>query len=163
IEGAIVYGPPRGAEATFVRVDSWLGSQAAIEVENARRELLGRFLAAFGPATPYDFAKWSGITASDSRRLVESSGDDLVRVSVDGAAAWILRADVARLSEAELEADRVKMLGAFDSFLLAHATKEHLVDARFYKRVYRPQGWISPVVLRGGSIVGVWFPEAAGK
>src|SRR5262249_23848401 len=28
IEGAIFYGPPRGAEATFVRVDRWLGSQA---------------------------------------------------------------------------------------------------------------------------------------
>ena len=25
IEGAIVYGPPRGAEATFVRADTWIG------------------------------------------------------------------------------------------------------------------------------------------
>jgi hypothetical protein len=25
--------------------------------------------------------------------------------------------------------------------------------------VYRRQGWISPVVLLGGKVVGVWFPN----
>jgi hypothetical protein len=57
----------------------------------------------------------------------------------------------------------VRLLGPFDSFLLAHATKEHLVEPRHYKRVYRPQGWISLVVLRGASIVGVWFPKTSGR
>lgn len=27
------------------------------------------------------------------------------------------------------------------------------------KRVYRSQGWISPVVLQAGRIIGVWFPK----
>jgi len=162
IEGLIVYGPPRGAEATFVRTDSWLGPQPSIAAEPARAELLRRFLAAFGPATPQDFSKWSGLTAADAKRLVEASGRELAAVSVAGAAGWILREDLPALAASILDADRVRLLGAFDSFLLAHATKEHLVDARFYKRVYRPQGWISPVVLRGGTIVGVWFPETEG-
>jgi uncharacterized protein YcaQ len=163
IEGLIVYGPPRGAEATFVRVDKWLDPQPVLGIDEARAELLRRFLAAFGPATAHDFAKWSGIKTSDAKRLVESSGDELAQVSVDGAPGWILRKDLDALTHGELDPDVVKLLGAFDSFLLAHATKEHLVDARFYKRVYRPQGWISPVVLRGGTIIGVWFPETAGK
>ncbi len=54
-------------------------------------------------------------------------------------------------------------MGAFDPFLLAHATKGHLVERKYYKRVYRPQGWISPVVMRGGTIVGVWFPKRTEK
>lgn len=41
--------------------------------------------------------------------------------------------------------------------------KEHLVEPKHYKRVSRPQGWISPVVLRGASIIGVWFPTTSGK
>jgi uncharacterized protein YcaQ len=163
IEGLIVYGPPRGAEATFVRVDKWLGKRPAVGVDEARLELLRRFLSAFGPATPHDFAKWSGIRTSEAKRVVESAADELAHVSVDGAPGWIMRKDVAALTRSELDPDAVMLLGAFDSFLLAHATKEHLVDARFYKRVYRPQGWISPVVLRGGTIIGVWFPETAGK
>jgi winged helix DNA-binding protein len=35
--------------------------------------------------------------------------------------------------------------------------------AEALQRVYRPQGWISPVVLRGASIIGVWFPTTSGK
>jgi len=51
------------------------------------------------------------------------------------------------------------LLPSFDTFLLAHAVKDHLVDARFYKRVYRNQGWLSPVVIVNGRIVAVWFLE----
>jgi len=158
IDGAIVYGPPRGAEATYIATDAWLGPQPAWDVEDARLELLRRFLSAFGPATPHDFAKWSGLKTSDARQLIAKAGDELAIVSVDGAHGSILRRDLAPLSRCELDRDAVTLLGAFDSFLLAHATKEHLVDARFYTRVYRPQGWISPVVLRGGTVAGVWFP-----
>lgn len=163
IEGRIVYGPPRGAEATFVRADAWLGPQPAVGLDEARAELLRRFLAAFGPATPHDFAKWSGIRASEAKQVLTSIRDETTDVSVDGAAGWVLRNDLPALTRTELDGSAVRLLGAFDSFLLGHATKSHLVDARFYKRVYRPQGWISPVVLRGGSIIGVWFPKTAGR
>jgi uncharacterized protein YcaQ len=163
IEGAIVYGPPRGAEATFVRADTWLGGQPAVDVSQARAELLRRFLSAFGPATAQDFSKWSGIRTSDAKHVLEGLRAELVQVSVDGAPGWIRRADLKALASGGLDGSAVRLLGAFDSFLLAHATKAHLVDARFYKRVYRAQGWISPVVLRGGTIVGVWFPKSVGK
>lgn len=166
IEGLIVYGPPRGAEATFVRVDTWLPTQPAVDVENARAELLRRFLSAFGPATPHDFSKWSGLKTSDARSVMAALGDEIVDVSVDGAPGWIRRVDLPALAvfagRAPDDGD-VRLLGAFDPFLLAHATKEHLVAPRYYKRVYRTQGWISPVVLRGGTVVGVWFPTTTGK
>jgi hypothetical protein len=31
-----------------------------------------------------------------------------------------------------------------------HAAKDQLVRSRFHKRVYRNQGWLSPVVIAGG-------------
>ena len=95
--------------------------------------------------------------------VVESLRGELARVSVDGASGWVHARDVDALTHGRLDPSAVRLLGAFDSFLLAHATKEHLVEAKHFKRVYRPQGWISPVVLRGGAIVGVWFPETVGK
>ena len=33
----------------------------------------------------------------------------------------------------------------------------------FKDRVYRPQGWLSPVVLVDGRIAGVWRQEARGR
>ncbi len=165
IEGRIVYGPPRGSEATFVRADTWLrapGRTATVDradAGTARAELLWRFLSAFGPASAPDFAKWSGIKTSDARRVLQSVSQEVTEVSVDGASGWIQSADLDALRRSTLDPAAVRLLGAFDSFLLAHATKEHLVDAAHYKRVYRPQGWISPVVLRGGTVAGVWFPK----
>ena len=163
IEGAIVYGPPRGAAATFVRAESWLGPQPAPSVEAARAELLRRFLSAFGPATAHDFAKWSGLAVGDARASLDATRGELTQVSVAGAPGWILEADARELAASELDADAVRLLGPFDSFLLAHATKEHLVSASGYKRVYRPQGWISAAVLRGGQIIGVWTTRSTGR
>lgn len=163
VNGLIVYGPPRGPATTFVRVDRWLPGQFHIEAAEARARLLRTFLSAFGPATAHDFSKWSGIRTSDARMVMHAIAGEIVEVSVDGASGSILRADLKALRKSTLDLEAVRLLGPFDSFLLAHATKEHLVEPRHYKRVYRPQGWISPVVLRGASIVGVWFPKTSGK
>jgi uncharacterized protein YcaQ len=163
IEGLIVYGPPRGAEATFVRADTWLPAQPAVDVADARAELLRRFLAAFGPADARDFSKWSGMKTSDAKIVADTLRDEIVQVSVDGTTGWIRIADTEALMRSTLDEGAVRLLGAFDSLLLAHATKEHLVATKDYKRVYRPQGWISPVVLRGGTIAGVWFPRTLGQ
>jgi len=163
IEGAIVYGPPRGAEATFVRADRWLGPQAVVAVDAARAELLKRFLRAFGPATAHDFAKWSGIKVTEARTMVDALAHELTEVSVGGASGWIASDDVETLRRSALDSGAVRLLGPFDSLLLAHAAKEHLVDAAFYKRVYRPQGWISAVVLRGTTIVGTWTQKNEGR
>lgn len=163
VEGAIVYGPSRGVEATFVRTDRWLPRQPAMPVDVARVGLLRRFLSAFGPATAHDFSKWSGMKVSDAKAALEALGDEVVLVTVDGAHAWMLRCDVDELAASRLDAKAVRLLPAFDTLLLAHATKEHLVDARHYKRVYRPQGWISPVILQGERVIAVWFAKARGS
>jgi Winged helix DNA-binding domain len=161
-EGLILYGPSKGGEATFVRTDTWLPRQPTVTIESARATLLRRSLSAFGPATPHDFSKWSGIRIDDAKTIMQSIADEAVQVTVDGASGWLLRDDVAALAESRLDDTEVRLLPAFDTLLLAHATKEHLVARQYYKRVYRPQAWISPVVLVGGRVVAVWFSKTRG-
>jgi hypothetical protein len=158
VEGLMVYGPSRGAAATFVRVDQWLPPQRKMDAGDAQLALARRFMRAFGPATYRDFSKWSGLPTSVTKRLFGTLGDSLAAVRVDGESSFVLKDDVAELSSAALDRS-AKLLPSFDTFLLAHQTKDHLVERRFYKRVYRNQGWLSPVVIVGGRIVGVWFLE----
>jgi uncharacterized protein YcaQ len=162
IEALIVYGPPRGNEVTFVRVDQWLPRPRQIDEEDARRELVRRFLAAFGPATVRDFMKWSGIKAAEARRTWTSLEDEFATVSVDGAVQSVLRRDLPALADHAPDGS-LRLLPSFDPFLLAHATKNHLIDTRHYKRVYRNAGWITPVVLIGGRVAGIWAIETRGK
>jgi uncharacterized protein YcaQ len=162
IEALIIYGPPRGNEVTFVRVDQWLGRPRKIDEEDARRELVRRFLAAFGPATVRDFMKWSGIKAAEARRAWTSLDDELAEVSVDGAPQSVLSRDLAELADHAPDGS-LRLLPSFDPFLLAHATKDHLIDTQHYKRVYRAAGWITPVVLIDGRVAGIWSLETRGK
>lgn len=162
VEGLIVYGPSRGAGATFVRVDQWLSRQKQMDPAAAQLALARRFMRAFGPATYRDFSKWSGLPTSVTRGVFEVLGESLLAVRVDGESTFVLADDVDELSSATLDRGP-RLLPSFDTFLLAHQTKDHLVDRRFYKRVYRNQGWLSPVVIVGGRIVAVWFLEERAK
>jgi hypothetical protein len=75
----------------------------------------------------------------------------------------LLREDMKALQSASPELNSVHLLPYFDVYLLAHRFKEHFLKAQFYKRVYRNQGWISPVVLINGEIAGVWSYKLSRK
>jgi hypothetical protein len=58
----------------------------------------------------------------------------------------------------------VRLLPAFDQYVVAapRDTPAILPDAA-KGRVYRPQGWLSPVLLVDGRMAGVWRHERKGK
>lgn len=57
----------------------------------------------------------------------------------------------------------VRLLPAFDHYVVAasrHA--QHLLPGELRARVYRPQGWISAVLLVNGFMQGTWRHEVKG-
>jgi len=154
--GLACFGPSRGAEATFVRPEEWIRNWKDRPAEQAELELLRRYLGAHGPATVRDFAHWTYMTAADARGIWGHLEVELAPVNIGRQVGWVLRDDVPALKRAKLESTVVRLLPNFDSFLLGVKDKSHLVDAAHYKRVYRPQGWLSPVVLIDGRVAGVW-------
>jgi hypothetical protein len=154
--GVICSGPPRGNEPTFVRADAWVPRWRDAPKDHAERELLRRYLRAFGPAAPADFASWTGMPLRDALRIWQREEPDLVPVTVEGRRAAILRDDLETLEAAELVGSPVRLLPYFDAFLLGHKERAHLVAPAHHRSVYRDQGWVAPVVLAAGRIAGVW-------
>jgi Winged helix DNA-binding domain len=163
VEGLICYGPDRGKEATLVRVDQWLPLQRQISEQEAKQVLLRRYLSAYGPATLQDFSKWSGISMKEATPIWRSLDDEYMDVRIDDKTASLLREDCEQFLNANLSKPVLRLLPSFDPYMLAHAEKNHIVDAAFYKRVYRDQWWISPVVLLNGRVIGVWSLARQGK
>lgn len=163
VEGLICYGPDRGQDVTLVHVDQWFMKQEEVAEQEAQRLLLRRYLSAYGPATLRDFSKWTGIPTKEVRPVWKSLRDELVEVSVADQTSWILREDYDHLRHSRLNGHNLRLLPNFDPYMLAHAEKDHLVDARHYKRVYRVAGWISPVVLFNGRVVGIWSYARRGR
>lgn len=152
----ICSGPNVGNESTYVRADRWLPRWKDVPVEEAEGELLARYLSAFGPATIADFALWAGMYMRDAKPIWALREEDTVQVEAAGKKAWVLREDLSRLKNAETRGQVVRLLPFFDSFLLGHRSHRNVVDEGHHTRVYRPQGWVSPVLLVDGQALGVW-------
>lgn len=163
VEGLICYGPERGQTATFVRVDQWLRKQKSVPEREAQQTLLRRYLSGYGPATLADFRRWSGILGAELTEIWGSLEKELIEISVEGKKAFLLRKDYDQLAQSSFDAPLLQLLPHFDPYLLGHSEKGHLVSPTQYKRVYRKAGWISPVVLLNGRVVGVWSYTRGGK
>lgn len=157
IEGLVCYGPGEGNQATFIRTEHWLPAQSRVhetkldEVQ-AQKELFRKYLRAYGPATLRDFAHWSLISMAEVKALRPLLDSEIAEHN----GLLVLREDMKTLQAASTVLNSVHLLPYFDVYLLAHRFKEHFLKPQFYKRVYRNQGWISPVVLINGEIAGVW-------
>jgi uncharacterized protein YcaQ len=164
-EGLICYGRGEGNAIVFIRTDHWL-PKLKLELmppTEAQCTLLRKYLRAYGPATLTDFSHWAGIPMQEVRPLRALLEPELAEIPGDKNNRLLLREDVKVLSSCPAPKTSIRLLPNFDSYLLAHREKDHLLSAQHYKRVYRNQGWISPVVLIDGAIAGVWSHKLQGK
>lgn len=159
----ICSGPTLGNESTYVRAEKWLPHWKDIPVGKAEQELLAKYLRAYGPATLTDFAIWVGMYVRDAKEIWKLQEESMAPVEVEGRAGWVLRSDISDLEDADLRDPVVRLLPFFDSFLLGHKSHRDIVDEAHRKRVYRPQGWVSPVLLVDGRAEGVWASVQKGE
>jgi hypothetical protein len=162
--GDLCFGPNRGRNVTFVRPDRWLrlrGGLPRMDQEEARREVVRRFLAAYGPATADDLGRWLGFRVG-LKRMLQALEDEVAEVEVAGAQAWLLAADLDALKKATAPKS-VRLLPAFDPYVVGFRPRGLLVDAADEPRIFRPQAWFSPVVLVAGRAAGIWERERRGS
>ena len=164
-EGLICYGRGEGNAIVFIRTDHWLPKLKLklMSATEAQCALLRKYLRAYGPATLHDFSHWAGIPMQEVKSLRALLESELAEIPGEKKNCLLLREDVAALNRSPAVKGSIRLLPNFDSYLLAHREKDHLLSAKHYKRVYRNQGWISPVVLIDGAVAGVWSYKPQGK
>lgn len=164
--GRLCFGPSVGQRVRFTRPDTWLGAApAAVDPQAATAEVTRRYLAAYGPATYHDLARWwgGGAGVATVRQWITALGEEVSPVELEGEQAWMLAGDAREARELP-PLRSVRLLPGFDQYVIAasrHA--EHLLLGDLRGRVYRPQGWISPVLLVNGRMEGTWRHEIKGS
>ena len=163
LRGDLLFAPSVGRNVRFARPDQWLSGWEPAETEVAAREVVRRYLAAYGPATREEFARWFGMTSpAQAGRLIESLGEEVAPVEVEGSHAWMLVEHVSEAEKAE-PSGVVRLLPAFDNYVVAAPRdREAVLPEVLKRRVYRPQGWLSPVVVVDGRMEGLWRHERKG-
>ncbi len=158
--GRLVFGPSENQAVTFARPDQWLGHWREVPQEEAQAELLRRYLRAYGPATADDFDRWVGSgRRARFRPAWAALADEVVEVAPK---RFLLKADLDSLERAS-PSGSLRLLPAFDPYLLGHQDRSHLVEKDVNARVYRAAGWVSPVLLESGRVAGVWSQEKRGS
>lgn len=163
--GLICRGPDReDDEPTYVLLDEWIDRRRKTGPKDAPAELARRYLAAYGPAGPEDFAAWAGMTVVQARQAFTALASHLLEVEVAGQPSWMLATARRQLDALDGRRRRpsVRLLGAFDPYLLGYRSRDLALAPRFAKRIQAGGGWIHPAVTVDGLVVGTWRQQRRG-
>jgi hypothetical protein len=162
-EGKVCFGPDLDGKATLVLTDQWLPKQPSIKKETAEDTVLSYYLQCYGPATPQDFSAWSGLKMTAVNPIWERNSPQLAEVTLHEKSFWTLRKDLDALLTMPEESPPLRLLPHFDSFLLGHKNKSHIVEEAYYKQVFKKAAWIAPVLLQDGEAIGIWKQKRTKK
>lgn len=119
----LVQGPPQGSKITLARPDQWIDDWREVDEGAALREVLRRYLWAYGPARPGDFRAWFGDVPFDVL--------DLEEVDVEGHGAFVLAGDTD-FPDSEKS---VRLLPEYDVYVMGFRERDHLVPERVREQV----------------------------
>jgi hypothetical protein len=158
--GVLCHGPNEGNRVTFTHPASrYPGWVKPPEPDDAAPTAIAAYLGAYGPAGPETFDRWLSLNSTSRpklRRWFADLGDTLTEVDVEGRTGFVLSAHADELAGTD-PCTGVRLLGGFDQYVLGPGTgDEVLLPKEHRSAVSRQSGWISPIVVRDGRIVGVW-------
>jgi hypothetical protein len=153
--GVLCLGPERDdGESTYVLLDDWVPAAASPTRDVALAEFARRYFAAYGPATVDDLCAWSGIPMVEARSAVAGARAGLRDVTIQGKPGFV-RKD--RLESAtNLSVPQVRLLPAFDAYLLGYRRRDLAVPPALQRRLQRGGGWLHPAVVVSGRAVAAW-------
>jgi hypothetical protein len=122
----------------------------------ARAEILGRYLAAFGPASRKDISAWSMMHMPEVDRALERL--EPLRRFRDEKGRELLDVAGASLPDPETPAP-VRFLPKWDNVLLAFADRTRVLPELHRKTVIRGNGDVAQTFLVDGFVAGIWRAE----
>jgi hypothetical protein len=159
--GTACLGPDRGKTTCLVLRQDWLAKAPRFDREAALAELARRYLRAFGPASERDFAKWSGLPLGECRLGLGRIAGELSELRI-GEETLLIPKGARRRPPG---AGTLRLLGAFDTYLLGYASRDFAVVPRYRSAIKAEAGggMIRPVIARDGRVIGSWTYRRKGE
>ncbi|SPF01034.1 winged helix DNA-binding domain-containing protein [Streptomyces sp. MA5143a] len=159
VEGRVVRGRPLG---------SWTSSQfrwavapahPELDVAEAQASLLGRWLAACGPATEADLKWWTGWRVTEVRRALTAIGARAVTLD-EGTGYVVAGGEEPVAAPAEPWA---ALLPALDPTAMGWRERDWYLAPDMLPALFDRSGNVGPTVWWNGRVVGGWAQRADGE
>lgn len=146
-----------GASSSFVAAPITLGPGSPNE---SVQTLVLRYLEAFGPASEADFAQFTMLRRPVVLQAMRALAGEVAELEgPDGAALFDVPG--ASLPPEDTPAPP-RLLGMWDSILLAYADRSRVIPPDYRRLVIRQNGDVLPTLLVDGYVAGVWRPVEGG-
>ncbi|MEV4822278.1 winged helix DNA-binding domain-containing protein [Micromonospora sp. NPDC049274] len=157
--GIVCFGPNRGRAVTYTSPNRWLPGFAPMAGRAALADLVRRYLYAYGPATPAQFAQWLSTPLPWATWLFSSL--DLTEVTVEGTPAWVTADDTDFPDDPP---SGLRLLPYFDAYVVGCHPRDRLFPGVAADRALaRGQAGNYPVLLVDGTVAGVWHQRRSGR
>lgn len=141
----------------FVLSDAWLGRDVVPAATIP--DLIRRYLAAWGPATPGDFAAWSGLKGAAAH--FKALEGELVALKDERKRTLYDLPDAPR-PPADTPAP-ARLLPEFDAVVLGWQDRSRILDKADAPKIQTRNLLIPPVILVDGRVAGAWKLDAKKK
>jgi hypothetical protein len=161
-EGRVVRARPRGtwisSQYRWTTMERWIGRPLPqLPADEARAELVRRWLARFGPGTEADLAWWTGWPLRDVRAALARLA--VAEVDLDGAAGFVLADD---LEPVKKPPPWVALLPALDPTTMGWKLRDWYLGAH-KAALFDTSGNAGPTIWVDGRIAGGWAIRPGGE
>ena len=153
------------SEHLFSRIDRWIpeADLSSVSLSDAIKELVLRYLRAYGPASVSDFSYWSGTRVREARPVFEENADSLIEVTIEGQRGryFALTEDEHALMEVQSR-PFARLMPQFDALIMGHKDKTRFMDQAVRKDVFLPRGVVAATIIVDGMVTGTWQMKKKG-
>jgi len=152
LEGLICSGARRGKQFTYALLDERVPMIKPLSREESLMKLADRYFKSRGPASVFDFAKWSGLTVNDARQGLETVKGQLERTLIDEREYWFPPVTLPALEITP----KVYLLSIYDEYVSSYKDHNAIQTAEIGTRLAAMGNDLTYIIVINGQITGTW-------
>lgn len=153
-QGTVVFAKRIHGTPSFTSYKRWTGHEMPVR-KDVDKELVRRFLHAFGPASLQSLISWLGCSKEQGMRMWQTAADEIMPVKVQGKTCFLLKADESSLFAPAVFSRELLLLSSHDPYLDLRDRAIIQDNKRLQKQIWRLVS--NPgVILKNGAAIGIW-------
>lgn len=152
LDRVICSGAKIGNQFTYALFDK-RASEKTLGRDEALAELSKRFFTSRGPASIYDFAWWSGLSLTDSKKGIEMVKKKFRKESIGGK-EFFFRVPSTFKNEI---AESALLLPNYDEYVISYKDRTEAIDKKYLAVILKERNAVfTNSILINGRIEGIW-------
>lgn len=153
LDGVVCSGARKGNQFTYALLADRVPRSRILERDEALTELAQRYFTTRGPATPQDFAWWSGLTLTDVKRAIDICGATLRSEIIEDQSYW--GAKNSKGSKSKLPGPAY-LLPAYDEYFISYKDRTASIHPEFDQKSIAARLVFDAPMVVDGLCVGGW-------